>query len=79
MRSEQGSDCSRLYFMKNSSLDPKNILLRDQNASIFHEKNDGWVEKYFFDFTPPYNHFLKDFLAQKVHFCKKMLGLDFLL
>ena len=36
MRSEQGSDCSSLYFMKNSSLDPKNILLRDQRVVKMH-------------------------------------------
>ena len=36
MRSEQGSDCSNLYFMKISSLDPKNILLRDQRVVKMH-------------------------------------------
>ena len=36
MRSEQGSDCSSLYFMKNSSLDPKNILLWDQRVVKMH-------------------------------------------
>ena len=36
LRSEQDSDCSRLYFMKNSSLDPKNILLRDQRVVKMH-------------------------------------------
>ena len=32
MWGEQGSDCSNLYFMKISSLDPKNILLWDQRV-----------------------------------------------
>ena len=36
MRSEQGSDCSNLYLMKISSLDPKNILLRDQRVVKMH-------------------------------------------
>ena len=49
-----------------------------QKASIFCKKNDGGVKKYFFNVTPPLNQFLKYFLAKKVHFCKKMLGLDFL-
>ena len=36
MRSEQGSDCSNLFLMKISSLDPKNILLRDQRVVKMH-------------------------------------------
>ena len=36
MRSEQGSDCSNLYLMKISSLDRKNILLRDQRVVKMH-------------------------------------------
>ena len=36
MRSEQGSDCSNLYLMKINSLDPKNILLRDQRVVKMH-------------------------------------------
>ena len=36
MRSEQGSDCSSLYLMKISSLDPNNILLWDQRVVKMH-------------------------------------------
>ena len=54
-----------------------------QNASIFHEKNDGGVKKYFFSiFYPLKINFLKDFIAKKVLFQKRhqprILGQSFL-
>ena len=48
MRSEQGSHCLSLYFMKISPLDPKNILLRYQRVVKMHlfftRKKDGGVK-----------------------------------
>ena len=34
-----------------------------QNASIFHEKNDGGIKKYFLDVAPPDIQFLRFFWA----------------
>ena len=42
-----------------------------QNASIFHEKNDGGVKKYFVQFLTPKNQIFKGFYSQKSTFSKK--------
>ena len=48
MRSEHSSDCSNLQFHENQLIGPQKYTFAgsksSQNASIFHEKNDGGVK-----------------------------------